>query len=65
MWKQGGGGGAQNESGERGFGAGRGRTGINHLSTVFMGVDNGVDNGSPPRLLDGHRVFEGGQLGGQ
>ena len=24
-----------------------------HFSTVFMGVDNGVDNGSPPRLLHG------------
>ena len=45
---------------------GRGeRKGVNHLSTVFMGVDNGVDNGSPPRLLHGHRVFGGGQLGGQ
>ena len=42
-----------------------GKKGLNHFCTVFMGVDNGVDNGSPPRLLDGHRVFEGGQLGGQ
>ena len=39
--------------------------GVNRISTVFMGVDNGVDNGSPPRLLHGHRVSEGGQLGGQ
>jgi len=38
-----------------------GKKGLNHFCTVFMGVDNGVDNGSPPRLL----CFEGGQLGGQ
>ena len=36
-----------------------------NFSTVFKGVDNGVDNGSPPKLPHGHGVFEGGQLGGQ
>ena len=33
---------------------GNGCEGVNHFSTVFMGVDNGVDNGSPPRLLHGN-----------
>ena len=41
------------------------RNRVNDIGTVFMRVDNGVDNGSPPRLLHGHRVSEGGQLGGQ
>ena len=55
---------SERERGTR-FWGGEGPTRDQSFNTVFMGVDNGVDNGSPPRLLDGHRVFEGGQLGGQ
>ena len=56
--------GAHKDGGKPCFGEWK-RKGVSHFTTVFMGVDNGVDNGSPPRLPHGHGVFEGGQLGGQ
>ena len=64
VWRQRGAGAAQSDPGKPCFGE-RDQKEVIHFCTVFMGVDNGVDNGSPPRLPHGHGLFEGGQLGGQ
>ena len=52
VWRQRGAGAAQSDPGKPCFGE-RDQKEVIHFCTVFMGVDNGVDNGSPPRLLHG------------
>ena len=57
VWRQRGAGAAQSDPGKPCFGE-RDQKEVIHFCTVFMGVDNGVDNGSPPRLPHGHDLFE-------